>query len=185
MKLRKRYYFLSFAVIALAFGLVLLPNYKKNELTKPEDLLKEIISSARYMSTDLLADKLINQDPSILLIDVRDKKSYDAFTLPNAFNIPLDSILNKQNENYLNQNQFELVFFSNDDVYADQAWQICKRLGYKNLHVLEGGINEWFATIINPKLPTEDMSEVAFEQYNFRRSASVYFGMPLTEKIDY
>lgn len=184
-KLRKRYYFLSFGIIALAFGLLLLPDYKKNEITSPEKLLKEIISPARYMSTDNLADKLINQDPSILLIDVRDKKSFEAYSLPNAINVPLDSLLTISNERFLNQAQYEVVFYSNDDVKADQAWQICKRLAYKNLHVLKGGLNEWFATIINPSLPTEEMSEIEFKKYNFRRSASVYFGMPVSEKIEY
>jgi len=96
--LRKRYYFLSFALIAMAFGLVLLPSYKKNEIIKPEELLKNIVSPERYFSTDEIADKLINQDPSILLIDLRDKKSYDAYSLPNALNIPLDSLLLPKNE---------------------------------------------------------------------------------------
>ena len=141
-KLRKRYYFLSFGIIALAFGLLLLPSYKKNEITSPEKLLKEIISPARYITTDELADKLINQDPSILLIDVRDKKAYEAYSLPNAVNVPMDSLLSESNESFINQDQFEVVFYSNEDVSADQAWQICKRLGYENLHVLKGGLNE-------------------------------------------
>jgi len=184
-RLRKRYYFLSFALIAMAFGLVLLPEYKKNEIIKPEELLKEIVTPERYISTDELADKLINQDPSILLVDLRSKVSYDAYSLPSALNIPLDSLLSPTNEAYLNQDQFEVVFYSNDDVYSDQAWQMCRRLGYDNLHVLKGGLNEWFATIIDPKLPKEEMSELEYTKFNFRRSASVYFGMPLTEKIEY
>jgi len=184
-RLRKRYYFLSFALIAMAFGLVLLPEYTKNELTKPAYLLKEIISPARYISTDELADKLINQDPSLLIIDVRDKALFNSYSLPNAVNVPLASLLNEENESFVNQDQFEVVFYSNDDVYADQAWQMCRRLGYENLHVLKGGLNEWFSTIIDPQLPTEEMAEKEFEKFNFRRSASVYFGMPLSEKIDY
>lgn len=184
-RLRKRYYFLSFALIAMAYGLVLLPDYKKNENITPEELLQEILTPERYMTTDELADKLINQDPSILLIDLRDKRSYKSYSLPNALNIPLDSLLNPSQEAYLNQDQFEVVFYSNDDVYSDQAWQMCRRLGYENLHVLKGGINEWFATIIDPKLPKEEMSAKEYEKFNFRRSASVYFGMPLSEKIDY
>ncbi len=183
--LRKRYYFLAFAVIMMAFGLVLLPEYKKNEKIKPEVLLSEILTPERYIHSDELAHKLINQDPSILLIDLRQKKEFEAFSLPNAINIPLDSLLNTNNEDYLNQEQFEVVFYSNGDIFADQAWQLCKRMGYENLHVLKGGLNEWFTTIIDPKIPNEDMSELEFKKYNFRKSASVYFGMPVAEKMDY
>ncbi len=177
-----RYMILAGILIVLAGGLVLLPKYEKHEGIKPEQLLSNVISPERYISTDILADKLINQDPSYLLIDVRDEESYTKYTLPNAVNIPLDKLLDEDFEMYLNQKQYNVVLFSNDHFYADQAWILCNRLGYKNLNVLKGGVNQWYNTIINPEKPIENMPAEAFELYTFRKAASMYFGVAYPEQ---
>jgi rhodanese-related sulfurtransferase len=177
-----RYMALAGILIILAGGLVLLPKYEKHEGIKPEELLSRVISPERYISTDKLADKLINQDPSYLLIDIRDEGSYNNYTLPNAINIPLAKLLDEDSEGFLNQNQYNVVLFSNENFYADQAWVLCNRLDYKNLRVLKGGINQWYNTIINPLKPTENMPAVAFELFSFRKAASMYFGVAYPEQ---
>lgn len=178
-----RYKILALIFIILAGGLVLLPKYKKHEGIKPEELLSNVISPERYITTDQLAHKIISKDPSIILIDIRNEESYTNYTLPNAINIPLSKLLDEENEMYLDQDQYDLVLFSNNNLFADQAWILCNRLGYNNLKVLKGGINEWYATIINPALPTENMAFEDFELYNFRKSASMYFGVAYPEQV--
>ncbi len=96
-----RYKVLALIFIILAGGLVLLPKYKKQEGIKPETLLSNVINPERYISTDNLAHKIISKDPSILLIDVRDENSYADYTIPNAINIPLNKLLDEENEMYL------------------------------------------------------------------------------------
>jgi len=178
-----RYKILAGILIILAGGLVLLPKYEKHEGIKPEQLLSNIISPERYISTDILADKLVNQDPSYLLIDVRDEESYNKYTLPNAINIPMAKLFDEDSEMYLNQDEYDVVLFSNDNFYADQAWILCNRLEYANLHVLKGGVNKWFNTIINPPKPTENMPAEQFKLYTFRKAASMYFGVAYPEQF--
>lgn len=178
-----RYKILAAILILLAGGLVLLPKYQKHEGIKPEELLSNTISPERYMTTDRLAHILINQDPSFILIDVRDEKSFASYTLPNAINIPLVKLLDEDSKNYLNQNQFDVVLFSNDHFYADQAWILCNRLGYKNMRVLKGGINEWYATIINPLKPADNMPATDFDLYATRKAASMFFGVVYPEQV--
>ncbi|HCE55177.1 MAG: rhodanese-like domain-containing protein [Lutibacter sp.] len=178
-----RYKILAAILILLAGGLVLLPKYQKHEGIKPEELLSNTISPERYMTTDRLAHILINQDPSFILIDVRDEKSFASYTLPNAINIPLQKLFDEGSVSYLNQNQYDVVLFSNDNFYADQAWILCNRLGYKHLRVLKGGINEWFTTIINPVKPAENMSASDFELYTTRKAASMFFGVVYPEQV--
>ena len=178
-----RYKILSAVLIVLAGGLVLLPKYEKHEGISPEELLSKAISPERYITTDELADKIINQDPTVLLIDVRDENSYKKYSLPNAINIPLNKILEEDSEPYLNQDEYDVVLFSNDNFHSDQAWMLCNRLDYKNLHVLKGGINTWFNTIINPKKPLENMASNEFELYSFRKAASMYFGVAYPEQV--
>ena len=178
-----RYIILASIFIVLAGGLVLLPKYEKHEGINSEELLSNAISPERYISTDELADKIVNQDPSFLLVDVRDEKTFNNYSLPTAVNIPLKKILDEDAASYLDQEEFDVVLFSNDNFHADQAWILCNRLGYKNLRVLKGGINEWFNTIINPPKPTENMPVTAFELYSFRKAASIYFGVAYPDVI--
>ncbi len=178
-----RYVILASVLILLAGGLVLLPKYEKQEGISPENLLANAISPERYITTDELANRIINQDPSLLLIDVRDEDHFKKYTLPNAVNIPLSKVLEEDSEPYLNQDAYDVVLFSNDNFHSDQAWILCNRLKYENLHVLKGGLNEWFNTIINPKVPVENMASNEFEQYSFRKAASMYFGVAYPEKV--
>ncbi|MCK5678287.1 MAG: rhodanese-like domain-containing protein [Flavobacteriaceae bacterium] len=174
---KREYQILAFILLFLAAGLVLLPKYKKNEGIMPELFVKNAISSERFISTDLLAEKLINQDPSVLLIDMRSEKEFNEFSLPNAINIPLKNLLDDDYIGYIDQDIYDVVLFSNDSFYADQAWMLGNRLGFKNLYVLKGGLNEWFNTIINPKYPDETMPREAYKLYDFRKAAGMYFGV--------
>ncbi len=49
------------------------------------------------------------------------------------------------------------------------------RLGYKNLYVLRGGMNEWYTCIMNPSEPDETSASEEFDLYSFRLAASQYF----------
>ena len=178
-----RYIILASILIVLAGGLVLLPKYEKHEGITPEELLANAISPERYITTDELADKIINQDPTLLLIDVRDESAFKNYSLPGAINIPLKKILDEDSQPYLYQDEYDVILFSNDNFHSDQAWIICNRLDYENLHVLKGGINEWYNTIINPKKPTENMASNEFDLYSFRKAASMYFGVTYPEKV--
>lgn len=178
-----RYKMLAVILILLAGGLVLLPKYQKHEGIDPQELLSNVISPERYITTDQVAHKLINKDPSFILIDVRDEKSYANYSLPNAVNIPLKKLLDEDSRSYLNQNQFDVVLFSNDHFYADQAWILCNRLGFKNIRVLKGGLNSWFTTIINPQKPSEKMPAEEFELYSIRKAESMSFGVIYPEQV--
>jgi rhodanese-related sulfurtransferase len=178
-----RYTALATILIILSAGLVLLPKYEKHEGINPEELLSNAISPERYISTDNLANRIINQDPSILLIDVRDADNYNKYSLPNAINIPLKNLLDEEFQAYLYQDAYDVILFSNDNFYADQAWVLCNRLKYKNLHVLKGGINNWFNTIINPPKPTENMPAADFELFSNRKAASMFFGVAYPEQV--
>ena len=90
---------------------------------------------------------------------------------------PSKNLLDEDNQLYLNQGQYDVVFYSNDNFHADQAWLLSNRLGYKNLRVLNGGMNRWYSTIINPKVPEENMSAEEFDLYNTRKAASMFFGV--------
>jgi len=177
------YQILAVILILLAAGLLFLPQYERHEGIDPESLLANSISPERYITSDELAHKIISGDPSILVIDVRDPNRFASYSIPDAVNIPLEEILDEQYEGYLDQDAYEIVLCSDDNFYADQAWILCNRLGYKNLRVLEGGMHEWFNSVINPPEPDEKMPNSEHELYSFRKSASMFFGVAYEDEV--
>jgi rhodanese-related sulfurtransferase len=162
--------------IALATIGAILPQKTNRAVERnAEELLLDVLEEAYVLDTDELADLLIQKDPSILLIDVRAEADYKKYSLPGAINIPLDSLLNEDWGGYLDQDVKRNVFFSNGSTLAVQAWMLVHQRGYPNNYYLKGGLNEWFATIIEPKEPAVSAPQEAFRLYQTRVAASQYF----------
>jgi len=174
--MNRNYIFLTLLMLLLAVGTFFInKNEKFKNQVKPEALLQVITQPSRYVTTDQVAKRIIEKDPSLELIDVRLPDAYAKFTLPDAINVPLKDILTNEGQDNLGIEDMSVVFFSNDDIMADQAWVIATRLGYKNMYVMKGGLNCWIETIINPVMPPETAPEIEFEKYRFRKAAGLYF----------
>jgi rhodanese-related sulfurtransferase len=184
MPIALRFFYLILLILFAVFLILkVLPEKDQAVGMTPDKLLSAILSQERYISTDEIADMIINRDPSIRLIDLRDQAIFDQYALPDAIHVPFPQLLEEKYDSILFQDQYDLVFISNDHLYADQAWALCTRLGLKHAYVLEGGMNAWFETIINPAEPREEMPEEAFELYAARKAASLYFGVHYPEPI--
>ena len=144
--------------------------------TKPDQLFLDLIESTRYFTVEEVAQKIISQDPSIQLVDVRDSVSYHKFTLSGAINMPLNELLKPYYKVYLVQDVYIKIFFSNGSCNADVAWMICNRMGYKNTFVMLGGLNTWVEHILEPTDHSVVWDKVDDQMYQYRRGASIYFG---------
>ncbi|NPA35747.1 MAG: rhodanese-like domain-containing protein [Chlorobi bacterium] len=168
-------------IIGLLLGSVWLFFSGKNTPEKgeipPGKLHELMLQKHRDISADELTERIINGDPLLQIVDVRDTKEYENYTLSGAINIPLKDILKKDNLAYFDQDVLNTVIFSNGTSDAQIAWNILTRLGYKNLTILKGGLNNWFETIILAKPPTGPYDKEADELYQFRKGARVYFGV--------
>ncbi|HSO88467.1 MAG TPA: rhodanese-like domain-containing protein [Draconibacterium sp.] len=173
--MKRNYFFLTILMLLLAVGALFLNETPKQKQLDPQELLREIIQPTRYVTTDQVARMIIQKDPSLQLIDVRSSDEFEKFSLPNSINVPLDSLLTTGNLSNFGIPGTKVVFVSNDDINADQAWVLTKRLGYSSTYVMTGGLNRWMETIIQPAEPSEDAPLTAFENYEFRKGAQLYF----------
>lgn len=149
--------------------------------TKPykltaEQLLEEVKSGTQFIHPDQIADMLISKDPVLQLIDVRNADEFEKFSLPGALNIPLVDILNEQWEPVINQDVKFNVFYSNGTNDANEAWMITRQLGFQNNYVLQGGLNYWVETIMNPEAPGSTSPNEEFARYDFRKGAGMALG---------
>lgn len=168
---------LAMALIPLALVIAAVPE----NTTKPfkltmEELIGEITEGAQYFTTDQIADYIVQKDPSVLLIDVRSNDAYETYHLPGAINIPLADIGSDQWRDYLDQDTRTNVFYSNGTVTANQAWLICTQRGFKNNYVLQGGLNYWAETILNPQKPAATAPDDEFARYDFRKAMNAALG---------
>jgi rhodanese-related sulfurtransferase len=168
---------LALIIIPLGIIIAAVPadRVKQFRLT-PDELLQEAGAGMQFISPDVVADMLVQKDPSLRLIDVRTPEEYDAYSMPDAINIPLSNLLADEYTDILNQHTYVNVFYSNGSVYANQAWMITRQLGYENNFVLEGGLNYWFANILSPEAPSQTSPDEEFAKYDFRKSAAAALG---------
>lgn len=171
-----RYTLLSVILLLLAFGFTVLPEKDYSKDLNADKVLLAVLDDSRYLSTDEIASLLINNDPSLQLIDVRKPEQFKEFSLPGAINIPLDSLLTDNASLYLDQDLRTNVLYSNGSIYASQAWLLTKRMGYKKVFIMRGGLNHWVETILRPTEPKQEDPANDFATYQFRKGASQYFG---------
>jgi sulfur-carrier protein adenylyltransferase/sulfurtransferase len=183
----RRYSILAIVLIVAAAGLLIVPDRGENKEMKPEKLLAALNDQARFLSTDDITERIIGGDPILQLIDVRPAEQFSKFALPGAINIPTDSILNTSFQDVLHKAGKDNVFYSNGDVEADAAWQLCSRAGIRKVFVMKGGLNQWYNTIIKGAKPSNTASSGDLDTYNFRQAAKLYFtgGSPAVEKRTY
>ncbi|HLN21987.1 MAG TPA: rhodanese-like domain-containing protein [Bacteroidales bacterium] len=167
------------AMFLLPMGLIIAAvpqnKTKKFELTA-EELLTEVNTRTQYVTAETVADMMIRKDPSFQLIDVRSQDEFEKFSLEGAINIPLTDMLSDEYSDILNQDLKMNVFYSNGTLAANEAWMITRQMGYNNNFVLEGGLNYWFESILNPSKPESTSADEEFAKYDFRKSASQVLG---------
>lgn len=170
---------LILAAILIPLGLIIAAvpgNTTKPYKLTAEQLLEEVKEGTQFINPDEVAHMIVTKDPSLQIIDVRSADQFDKFSLPNAINIPLTDILNSDYEDYVNQDVKLNVFYSNGTTDSNQAWMITRQLGYENNYVLQGGLNFWAETIMNPEAPDEKNPNEEIAKYNFRKGAGAALG---------
>lgn len=171
----RKYTILAILAVIMAAGLLIIPDRSKTREVEPEKLLTAITNDARFLSTDLVTERIIEGDPALLLIDVRSPEQFSAYALKGAVNIPLDSLLSPASVELLLQPGKDKIFYSNGDTDAEAAWLICTRGGYTDIYVMKGGLNEWYNTIIKGVEPQNTASSAELDLHNFRQSAKLFF----------
>lgn len=174
---------LSVVLVMLGTIAAILPSKsdKYHQFSK-EELDLEASKEMYYVSVDELAHLIISGDPSIQLIDIREKADT---MLTRAINIPVDSIMSPTYEGLLYQRVKKTVLYSDDTESVLPVWKQLKYAGYPNVYILRGGMQAWKKDMLDPEFPGLSAPQVAIDQYNQRMAARLYFtgakALPKTE----
>lgn len=166
------------SVVFVSFGIIaaMMPTKKNSYLEKDAKImLKEMQVEDYTISTDELARRLINNDPSIQLIDLRSEQQFKEYHIAGAINIPFEQLFDEKWLPYIDQEGRNNVFYSNGTTKSMQAWLLSHQKGYTNNYYLKGGLNWWFYSIIDPEKPSNTDDQKAFDLYQQRMGARQHF----------
>lgn len=173
--MERKYTILAVLLIVLALGLVVLPKKKDLKEADPKALLSAITEKSRYLSVDLVTHRIIENDPTLMLIDLRPAKEFKAFALPGAINIQPESLLSVTTLELLNQPGKDKILYANSDLMAEKAWLLGTRYSINRLYILKGGLNEWYNTFIKQGDVSSTASSADLDLLSFRNAARQYF----------
>lgn len=106
----------------------------------------------KYTYGNLLPEEarnLIDSNPNVVVLDVRNEKEFNKGHLENAFLIPLKELSDRREE--LSQQDVYLVYCDNGKD-SQKASKILSESGYSRVYSLVGGYNKWPYEITKPVL---------------------------------
>jgi rhodanese-related sulfurtransferase len=170
------------AALVLGVALFFLPDRKAHLLAQVAGASYQQSHPVRYMTADELTFRLLDRDPSLVILDIRTDEAHKQLTLPTAVSLPLAGLFGKEWAPLLGRRHTTRVFVDDDGSQAPAAALLAERLGYADARVLQGGIATLRSTILdfNPAHPAIDVAEA--DAYRFRAEARVLLARRMVEE---
>lgn len=179
-------------IILLTLGLILalLPLRSTRSFSVArERLTKEVLDNNTFLTVDQVARLIVNEDPAILLIDLRTTEEYMKFSIPGSVNVPWTELTGKDPSSFLGEGEIKNIFYSNGDLNSNYAVVFAAGLGYGNCFAMKGGMNEWIRTVMNTRFTGERISARENALFEARTRAATLFtemnSLPDSLKIKY
>jgi rhodanese-related sulfurtransferase len=127
-------------LLALGLALAFLPDHKAGLLAQVADPSYQHRHAAQYMTADEFAFRVLDDDPRLLVLDLRGEEAQKRLRLPGALALPLDGLLAREWQPALTRRHATRVFVDEDGSRSLQAALLAERLGYDDVRVLQGGL---------------------------------------------
>jgi rhodanese-related sulfurtransferase len=155
-------------LIILAVVLAAVPDRKIRltaEAASPAFLRRNPI---RTIAPDELAIHLLDRDPKVQLVDVRDTASFTRSTLPGAIHVGSETLFGKQAESAIADARTLKIFFGRSSAEGTKAAALARLNGYENIAALESGYDGFMMTVMNG---SPDRASLDADTYVFRERA--------------
>lgn len=142
--------FLSVNIIAISIILLVFPagEASKGQLSPLQEVYN-FQQGRQFIDVDKAARLINESDTNYQIIDIRSFEEFLASSLPGSINIPLSELLAPEWQGYLKQEEGINILYSNGDYYSNLALALLSSKGYTGNISLKGGLNEWYAVIMN------------------------------------
>lgn len=142
---------LTVAVVTIFAGAVLisLPDRKSRTIAMASSLEHLEACETSYMSSDELAFRIVDKDPSMQIVDVSDSLAYNQFSLPGSVNLQIHELFSKEWNTLFARRHVRKILVAENEQDAVIAYHVLDEIGYRNLSVLEGGLPHFRSLILN------------------------------------
>ncbi len=110
-------------------------------------LMSDVAIGADHMESEELADRLMDGDPHLLVVDVREPEEFDRFHIRGAVSIALPELAN-QLAPY--KSRRTIVLYSNGMTHPAQARDALARLGFEQVYLLTDGLEGFINRCLRP-----------------------------------
>ena len=165
--------YVGLTAVALLIGLsaFAMPDRKEAFLAQANNASGESTVDVKIMTSDELAFRLIDNDQDLQLFDFRNQKDFNTLSLPKSVHYTLENIFEKDAHKFLTLKHAKNVFISDDEVLAEKAVSLAIKLGYRDIYVLRGGLNQFKSDILNFRMPEGAIARSEKDTYRFRSEA--------------
>jgi rhodanese-related sulfurtransferase/uncharacterized membrane protein YedE/YeeE len=160
---------MSFIIALSAFTLSDRREEMLNKINNPDFVNKYQIES---MDVDELAFRLVDNDPNLQIIDMRQPSAFDSMSLPKSTNFTLSNMFEKDAFKLLTLKRRINVFVDHDELGAKKAAVLASELGYPRIYFLQGGFERFRLEIIDFKMPDKITNRPEMDKFRFRAKAS-------------
>lgn len=143
---------LTLAVVLVAVGLGRSPDGQPvgtiaGIALSESELLEAVDMAQDHIEPGDLADRILRQEPGLVVVDIRPAVEYLDYHLPNALNVPMKE-LHQALAPY--KNAGTIVLYSNGMTHPVQARDSLYRSGYTNAYILTDGLNGFIERCLTP-----------------------------------
>ena len=123
------------------------------------------------ITPDELAFRLVCENcERMQIIDFRNKKEYDKWSLPRSTHFTVDNLFEKEPNLFLKIKGSIKVFVANKEITEKKAAIIARRLGYKRIMILKGGLDEFNKEILQfePIAKPQNIKEINLNRFRLQ-----------------
>jgi rhodanese-related sulfurtransferase len=129
-------------MILLASVMALMGSPTTNAPLKTTENLGELISYGDdKISPVELSEMIIEEEPGLYVVDIRDEGEFALASIANSINMPISTLLSNDGIDELPPNG-KIILICGDGTRSSQAWVVLRSKGF-DTYLLDGGINGW------------------------------------------
>jgi rhodanese-related sulfurtransferase len=137
----------------IMLGLIFMPKPGKTYKITEEQMLKQLVGRQNIATPELIVDLIYEPDSAYRFIDLRSAPEFIKGHLPNAINIPVNHIFDKEHESIFSDKSKTNILYASDHALACGPWMILNQLGLKNNLIMLGGYEYVRENIIDKYAP--------------------------------
>jgi rhodanese-related sulfurtransferase len=137
-------------VVVLGAIFILLPDRKTALIERVSAPGYEASANAPTMDPDELAFRIVDREPRMQIIDIRNADEFGKLALPGSRNVALRDFFTKESAPLFAQRKVKKVILGDTEKDERTACGLLHELGYENVAIVRGGMPSFAGTILQP-----------------------------------